>query len=66
VRIIIALILAVLVCAPVRANDSTAALATGGLVFVRNPDVEIRAEDLFISPMRSGCATASSTTHRRM
>ena len=48
-RIIIALVLAVLVCAPVRANDSSAELATGGLVFVRNPDVEMRAEDLFIS-----------------
>jgi hypothetical protein len=46
---IIALVLAVLVCAPVRANDSSAELATGGLVFVRNADVEMRAEDLFIS-----------------
>ena len=48
-RFIIALILAVLACAPARANDSRAELATGGLVFVRNPDVEMRAEDLFIS-----------------
>jgi Domain of unknown function (DUF4424) len=48
-RVIITLILAVLACAPVRANDTTAALATGGLTFVRNPDVEMRAEDLFIS-----------------
>ncbi len=31
------------------ANDSTAELATGGLIFVRNDDVEMRAEDLFIS-----------------
>ena len=46
---IIALILAVLVCAPVRANDSSAELATGVLVFVRNRDVEMRTEDLFIS-----------------
>jgi hypothetical protein len=48
-RAVITLILAVLACVPARANDSTAALATGGLVFVRNPDVEMRAEDLFIS-----------------
>lgn len=34
---------------PVRGNDSTAELSTGGLVFVHNPDVEMRAEDLFIS-----------------
>ena len=48
-RVIIALMLAVLACAPARANDTSAALATGGLVFVHNPDVEMRAEDLFIS-----------------
>ena len=43
-RITIALILVVLACAPVRANDTSAALATGGLVFVHNPEVEMRAE----------------------
>jgi hypothetical protein len=37
------------VAAPASANDSTAELATGGLVFVRNDSVEMRAEDLFIS-----------------
>lgn len=31
------------------ANDSTAELATGGLVFVHNDKVEMRSEDLFIS-----------------
>lgn len=31
------------------ANDSSAELATGGLVFVQNNDIEMRAEDLFIS-----------------
>lgn len=31
------------------ANDSTAQLATGGLIFVHNDDVEMRSEDLFIS-----------------
>jgi hypothetical protein len=34
---------------PAYANDSSAELATGGLVLVRNDDVEMRAEDLFIS-----------------
>jgi hypothetical protein len=32
-----------------RANDSTAELATGGLIFVQNDDVEMRAEDLYVS-----------------
>jgi hypothetical protein len=32
-----------------QANDSTAELATGGLIFVQNPDVEMRSEDLYIS-----------------
>ena len=35
---------------PARANDSTAELATGGLKFVTTPDIEMRFEDLFISP----------------
>jgi Domain of unknown function (DUF4424) len=34
---------------PASANDSTAELATGGLVFVRNDNVEMRSEDLVIS-----------------
>lgn len=34
---------------PARANDSTAELTVGGLVFVPNPDVEMRAEDLYVS-----------------
>jgi hypothetical protein len=32
------------------ANDSTAELTTGGLDFVQNPNVEMRSEQLFISP----------------
>ncbi len=32
------------------ANDSSAELKQGGLVLVRNPGVEMRAEDLYISP----------------
>ena len=35
--------------APVRGNDSSAELTNSGLIFVTNPDVEMRAEDLFIS-----------------
>ena len=31
------------------ANDTTAELASGGLEFVRNPDVEMRSEQLFVS-----------------
>lgn len=34
---------------PSKANDGTAELATGGLVFVKNNDVEMLSEDLFIS-----------------
>jgi hypothetical protein len=41
--------LAFLVAAPARANDTTAELATGGLLFVSNDDVEMRSEKLFIS-----------------
>lgn len=32
------------------ANDTTAELAAGGLEFVRNPVVEMRSEQLFVSP----------------
>jgi uncharacterized protein DUF4424 len=35
--------------APASANDSIAELTTGGLVFAKTPDVEMRAEDLFVS-----------------
>ena len=34
---------------PTGANDTTAQLATGGLIFVHNDHVELRGEDLFIS-----------------
>jgi hypothetical protein len=43
-----AIIIAVL-CPSAMANDSSAELATGGLVFVQNDDIEMRAEDLYIS-----------------
>jgi hypothetical protein len=48
-----ALLLAALAALPgtnVAASDSTAELATGGLVLARSGDIEMRAEDLFISP----------------
>src|SRR5262245_17901232 len=35
--------------APARANDTSAEMASGGLVFVRNDNVEMRSEDLIIS-----------------
>jgi len=34
---------------PSKANDSSAELATGGLIFTKNDSVEMRSEDLFIS-----------------
>jgi hypothetical protein len=43
------LVLASLSGAPADANDSSAELASGGLLFVQNDDVEMRAEDLFVS-----------------
>jgi hypothetical protein len=36
----------VLAAAPAFANDSTAELATGGLVFVRSDVIEMRSEQL--------------------
>ena len=44
--LLISLALAVV---PALANDSTAGLTTGGLIFVHNDNVEMRAEDLSIS-----------------
>jgi len=38
-----------LIAAPALANDSTAELATGGLKFLTNADIEMRSEDLFVS-----------------
>lgn len=40
---------AALTVSTAHANDSTAQLATGGLIFVQNDDIEMRSEDLFIS-----------------
>lgn len=48
-RIAIAVLLLLTVSDPARANDSTAELATGGLVFVQNDHIEMKSEELFIS-----------------
>jgi hypothetical protein len=48
-KVAIVLLLASLAAGTAVANDSTAELATGGLVFVQNDDVEMRSEDLYIS-----------------
>jgi hypothetical protein len=48
-RATMALLLAGAAAAPALANDTSAELATGGLIFVRNDAVEMRAEDLTIS-----------------
>jgi Domain of unknown function (DUF4424) len=50
----IVLLAAGIVAAPALANDTTAELATGGLIFVRNDNVEMRAEDLMISAKEIG------------
>jgi hypothetical protein len=42
-------LVAALASAPALANDSSAGLSTGGLVFVQNPNVQMRSERLFIS-----------------
>lgn len=47
-----AILFGVLAGAPALANDTTAELAAGGLEFVRNPDVEMRSEELFVSPQQ--------------
>jgi Domain of unknown function (DUF4424) len=48
-RILTLLCAVAAVAMPARANDSSAALATGGLIFVHNDNVEMRSEDLLIS-----------------
>jgi Domain of unknown function (DUF4424) len=44
-----ALVVAACAAAPALANDTSAELATGGLIFVQNDNVEMRSEDLAIS-----------------
>ena len=45
----VGLLIAALAATPGLANDTTAELTTGGLQFTKNDNVEMRAEDLFIS-----------------
>lgn len=48
-RLVVALVTLCIAAAPARANDSTAELATGGLVFTRTDAIEMASEDLFVS-----------------
>src|SRR6267142_1191511 len=50
----LALVLAAAASASALANDTTAELATGGLIFVRNENVEMLSEDLAISAKEIG------------
>jgi hypothetical protein len=49
IRPAIAFVVATAAAAPALANDSSAELTSGGLVFVRNDNIEMRSEDLRIS-----------------
>jgi len=42
--------IALLIASTASGNDSTAELAAGGLVLTKSPAIEMRSEDLFISP----------------
>lgn len=44
------LAMALLVATPALANDTTAQLGTGGLVFVTNEQIRMESEDLYVSP----------------
>ncbi|MDR2856918.1 MAG: DUF4424 domain-containing protein [Novosphingobium sp.] len=48
--VLAAMLAAPMLTGPAAANDSSAELRQGGLVLVKNPGVEMRAEDLYISP----------------
>jgi hypothetical protein len=43
-------LLAAAACGSASGNDSTAELTTGGLVLTRSADIEMRSEDLYVSP----------------
>jgi hypothetical protein len=49
-RVIVAALLSALVVGEALANDTTAQLGTGGLIFVRTDAVAMESEDLYISP----------------
>ena len=42
--------LALALASPALANDTTAQLGVGGLVFVGNESIQMASEDLFVSP----------------
>jgi hypothetical protein len=44
------MMLAAAACGSAAANDSTAELTTGGLMLTKSDDIEMRSEDLYISP----------------
>jgi hypothetical protein len=43
-------LLAAAACGAASANDSAAELTTGGLMFTKSGDIEMRSEDLYVSP----------------
>jgi hypothetical protein len=48
-KLVLGAAMAALLFAPAAANDSTAELATGGLILKKTDSIEMRSEDLFIS-----------------
>src|SRR5437588_480782 len=50
--------------APALANDTSAELAAGGLVFVHHDAVEMRSEQLFISTAPSTCVSSAFRSTR--
>ncbi len=44
------ILLAAAACGSASANDSTAELTTGGLTLTKSADIEMRSEDLYVSP----------------
>ena len=49
-RLLLAALLLSAGCAPALANDTTAVLGTGGLIFITTDELKMQSEDLFISP----------------
>jgi hypothetical protein len=46
------MLLAAAACGSASANDSTAELTTGGLILTKSADIEMRSEDLYVSPRK--------------
>ena len=49
-RLLLAALLLSAGCAPALANDTTAVLGTGALIFITTDELKMKSEDLFISP----------------